>query len=127
MEGCKRSLGSLDKSEGQLKLPAKRVCRGFLMTKDKILLFIRDDDKKKWFVSDGIRCRKHNRVWHPPIPRKEENEVVEGEAKDLEEWKRSLEERERQVQLRFRELSRSISVSIREEKARLREEKARLI
>jgi len=128
VEDCKRSL---DDREGQPKLPAKLICRGFFVKKGMIYKMMWSVDKNQRLVSDGHRCRNHSRVWDPPFPTyrsttipaesgaaEEENEVVEREAKDLEERKRSLDERDRQVKLQFRELRRNISVSIREEKAR---------
>jgi len=66
---------SLKEKEQKIDLQIKdllsewRAHRTFTVRrKDKLLTIFWDGDKRQWLVSDGVRCRKHNKVWDPPIP-----------------------------------------------------------
>ena len=66
---------SLEEKEQKIDLQIKdllsewRAHRTFTVRrKDKLLTIFWDGDKRQWLVSDGVRCRKHNKVWDPPIP-----------------------------------------------------------
>ena len=66
---------SLEEKEQKIDLQIKdllsewRAHRTFTVRrKDKLLTIFWDGGKRQWLVSDGVRCRKHNKVWDPPIP-----------------------------------------------------------
>ena len=73
--------------------------------KDKLLTIFWDGGKRQWLISDGVRCRKHNKIWDPPIPTdgpttvpaesgaaEEEDEV--GEAINIDDEDDEVEEEE---------------------------------
>ena len=66
---------SLEEKEQKIDLQIKdllsewRAHRTFTVRrKDKLLTIFWDGGKRQWLISDGVRCRKHNKVWDPPIP-----------------------------------------------------------
>jgi len=66
---------SLEEKEQKIDLQIKdllsewRAHRTFIVRrKDKLLTIFWDGGKRQWLISDGVRCRKHNKVWDPPIP-----------------------------------------------------------
>jgi len=71
LEELKRSLEERErKVDSQIKelLNKWSAHRTFTVKKkDKILSIFWDGGKKQWLVSDGVRCRKHNKVWDPQI------------------------------------------------------------
>jgi hypothetical protein len=62
LEELKRSL---DETERQLNAQLMTLLRNNHVDTDKMLFMTRDDNNEQWRVSNGIRWRKHNKVWDP--------------------------------------------------------------
>ncbi|CAL6333565.1 unnamed protein product [Bathycoccus prasinos] len=62
LEELKRSL---DETERQLNAQLMTFLRNNHVDTDKMLFMTRDDNNEQWSVSNGIRWRKHNKVWDP--------------------------------------------------------------
>jgi hypothetical protein len=62
LEELKRSL---DEAERQLSAQLMTFLRNNHVDTDKMLFMTRDDNNEQWRVSNGIRWRKHNKVWDP--------------------------------------------------------------
>ena len=56
---------SLDEKERQLSARIKNFLRNNYVDTNKKLFMTRDDNNEQWRVSNGIRWRKHNKVWDP--------------------------------------------------------------